>query len=183
MLFRLASRSAAALALGVALSLTLSLTLARAPATAAEKPLVLEDFFRGKTVGKGAFESKIAGVYRPFTVHLTGSWNPKTFLFRLREDFVYDDGERDTKVWYFEKVAEGRYIGTRSDVRGPVNVSTSGGSLTFSYVADVPTEDGELMALRFRDTLTRTDRRTVRNTARVYRFGIPIGTVDLTFTR
>lgn len=48
------------------------------------KSLVLEEFFRGKTVGKGVFESRIAGVYRPFTVTLTGTWNSKT----LRSGFA-----------------------------------------------------------------------------------------------
>lgn len=146
------------------------------------KALVLEDFFRGKTIGKGVFESKIAGVYRPFTVYLDGTWNRHTFTLRLREDFVYEDGERDSKTWFFQKVADGRYIGQRADVRGPANVRTDGNSLRFSYVADVATGD-ETIALRFDDTLTQIDSRTVRNTARVMKLGFPIGTVDLTFTK
>lgn len=146
------------------------------------KALVLEEFFRGKTVGKGVFESKIAGVYRPFTVHLTGTWNRRTFTLRLREDFAYEDGERDSKTWFFQKVADGRYIGQRSDVRGPANVRTVGDSLRFSYIADIATGD-DTIALRFDDTLTQVDSRTVRNTARVMKLGFEIGTVDLTFTK
>lgn len=146
------------------------------------KALVLEEFFRGKTIGKGVFESKIAGVYRPFTVYLTGTWNRQTFTLRLREDFVYDDGERDSKTWFFQKVAEGRYIGQRSDVRGPANVNTVGDSLKFSYIADIATGN-DTVALRFDDTLTQVDSRTVRNTARVIKLGFQIGTVDLTFTK
>ncbi|MTI43679.1 uncharacterized protein DUF3833 [Roseibium hamelinense] len=153
------------------------------PSTAVAKALVLEEFFKGKTVGKGVFESKIAGVNRPFTVYLTGTWNPKTFTLRLREDFVYDDGERDTKTWFFQKVAEDRYIGQRADVLGPAIVRTmDDGSLKFSYVAEVPLENGSIL-LRFNDTLTQIDRRTVKNTAKVVKGGFPVGTVDLTFTR
>jgi len=152
-----------------------------APALA--KPLVLENFFKGRTVGKGVFESKFAGVYRPFTVYLTGRWDPKRFTLRLREDFVYDDGERDTKTWFFQKVAEDRYIGQRADVIAPTNVRTDAdGALRFSYVAELQTENGPLL-LRFDDTLRKIDRRTVRNTAKVMKAGIVIGTVDLTFTK
>jgi len=160
------------------------LTLAAAPFQAASaKTLVLEEFFRGKTVGKGVFESGIAGVNRPFTVYLTGTWNPKTFTLRLREDFVYEDGERDTKVWFFEKTGEGRYIGTRSDVKGPAIVTTGAdGAIRFSYVAEVPLENGSTL-LRFNDTLTQIDERTVRNTAHVVKGGFPVGTVDLTFKK
>ncbi|WP_299481154.1 DUF3833 family protein [uncultured Roseibium sp.] len=159
------------------------LVLGLSPATATAKQLVLEEFFRGKTVGKGVFESKIAGVYRPFTVYLTGTWNARTFTLRLREDFVYEDGEKDTKTWFFQKVADGRYIGQRADVIAPTNVRTDdSGALRFSYVAELETENGPLL-LKFDDTLTQVDRRTVRNTARVMKAGFTIGTVDLTFTK
>lgn len=147
------------------------------------KPLTLETFFKGRTIGKGVFESKLAGVYRPFTVYLSGRWDPRSFTLRLREDFVYEDGERDTKTWFFQKVAADRYIGQRSDVLAPANVRTeSDGSLRFSYVAEVETASGPLL-LRFDDTLRRIDGNTVRNTARVMKAGITIGTVELTFTK
>jgi len=147
------------------------------------KPLVLEEFFKGRTVGKGVFESKIAGVNRPFTVYLNGRWDPKTFTLSLRENFVYEDGEKDTKTWFFQKVADGRYIGQRSDVIAPTNVrTTTDGAIRFSYIAEIETENGPLL-LRFDDTLEQVDRRTVRNTAKVMKAGFTIGTVDLTFTK
>ncbi len=161
---------------------TFSLFLLIAPPAIA-KPLVLEEFFRGKTVGKGVFESKIANVYRPFTVYLKGTWDQRTFTLRLREDFVYEDGEKDTKTWFFQKVADGRYVGQRADVIAPTNVRTDGsGALRFSYIAQVETENGPLL-LRFDDTLTQVDRRTVKNTAKVMKAGFTIGTVELTFTK
>ncbi|MEM9635869.1 MAG: DUF3833 family protein [Pseudomonadota bacterium] len=165
------------------LTVLLTLLASVAAASAQSKPLVLEEFFRGSTVGKGVFESKIAGVNRPFTVYLRGTWNPRTFTLRLREDFVYEDGERDTKTWFFQKVADGRYIGQRADVISPTNVRTDqDGALRFSYIAELETQNGPLL-LRFDDTLTQVDRRTVRNTAKVMKAGITIGTVDLTFTK
>lgn len=151
-------------------------------AFASTGPLKLEEFFRGQTVGKGVFESRIAGVKREFTVITTGTWNPETFTLRLREDFRYADGERDTKVWFFQKVAEDRYIGQRSDVLSPTNVRTVGNDLKFSYAAEVETKDGPV-ALRFNDTLTRVKPGVVRNTARVVKYGLTVGTVDLTFRK
>lgn len=159
---------------------------AAAPSPAAAgtlKQLVLEEFFLGKTIGKGMFESRIAGVTRPFTVYLHGTWTPKTRMLRLREDFVYDDGERDTKTWFFEKIGSGRYIGQRADVKGPALVETGkDGALRFSYIANVPLENGSIL-LRFNDTLTKMDSRTVRNTADVVKGGFRVGTVELTFKR
>ena len=164
------------------LSLAIALAVVVPSSSIAAKPLLLEDFFLGKTIGKGVFESGIAGVRREFTVVTHGTWNPKTFTLRLREDFRYADGERDTKVWFFQKVSTNRYIGTRSDVLNPVPVRSNGSRITFDYVAEVETTDGPV-ALRFLDTLTQVDTRTVRNTADVMKFGLVIGTVDLTFTK
>ncbi|WP_349360035.1 DUF3833 family protein [Stappia sp.] len=168
-------------ALAVVSSLA-AMALAAPAALAKSDALVLEEYFQGRTVGKGVFESGIAGVRREFTVVTHGTWNPKTFTLRLREDFAYDDGERDTKVWFFQKVAADRYIGTRSDVLNPVTIRAGGPSITFSYAAEVATGDGPV-ALRFFDTLTRVDARTVRNTADVMKYGIVVGTVDLTFRK
>ncbi len=148
----------------------------------ASQRLVLEDYFRGTTTAHGVFESRIAGVRREFTVKLTGTWDPRTFTLRLREDFVYDDGEKDTKVWFFQKVADDRYIGQRSDVLTPVNIGYQGDSIVFTYPVEVPLKNGSV-ALRFYDTLTQTGPRTVRNTATVMKYGITVGTVDLTFTK
>lgn len=150
---------------------------------ASAKPLVLEEFFRGVTHGEGVFKSGIAKVHRPFKVKLTGTWNARTFTLRLREDFVYEDGERDTKVWFFQKVAADRYIGQRADVLGPAIVRRGeDGALRFTYVAEVETDDGPI-ALRFNDTLEQIDARTVRNHADVVKLGFPVGTVDLTFKK
>lgn len=158
-----------------------ALLLLLVPARAAQ-PLVLEEFFRGRTVAEGVFESRIAGVRREFKVYLDGTWDPKTFTLRLREDFVYADGEKDTKVWFFQKVGDRRYIGTRSDVLAPTHVTPEGDSLVFTYAAEVPVGEGSI-ALRFLDTLTPVDKKTVRNTAKVVKYGITLGTVDLTFKR
>jgi hypothetical protein len=158
----------------------LSLIAASAASAAGARPLVLEEFFQGRTVGEGVFVSDFAGVRRPFTVVTRGTWNAKTFTLRLREDFRYADGERDTKVWFFQKVAADRYIASRSDVLTPVNIRSGGSRLRFDYPATVETANGPV-ALRFCDTLTQVDRKTVRNTANVMKYGFVIGTVEVTF--
>ncbi|MEP3280175.1 MAG: DUF3833 family protein [Stappiaceae bacterium] len=150
------------------------------PASASAEDFVLERYFQGKTKASGVFRSWIAGVNRPFTVITTGSWDGKTL--ELREDFVFEDGERDRKTWFFEKIAEGEYLGTRADVEGKAHLRTFGNKIRFSYVADVKNGD-KTTKLRFSDTLSLQKDGTVLNTARVSKFGIPIGKVELTFVK
>ncbi|MFK8253853.1 DUF3833 family protein [Ancylobacter terrae] len=152
-------------------------TFASYPAAAGD--FVLERFFAGRTVAQGTF-SAINGVNRAFTVDLSGRWNGRTLT--LVEDFRFADGEKDRKIWRFEKLAPGRYRGTREDVRGDTIVSVKGDTATFSYVVDLDPGARENL-VRFHDTMTHRTDGTVLNVARVTKFGFPVATTRVEFHR
>ncbi len=141
----------------------------------------LEGFFTGKTVGKGAFSSAIAGVNRPMTVITTGRWNGRTLT--LREDFIFADGEKDVKTWRFTRLSPGVYEGEREDVIGKAVVRQVGNTVQLTYSADVRSKDGSVTRLDFADTIAPIDRNSVINKAVVSKFGVPVGEVLLTFRR
>jgi hypothetical protein len=141
----------------------------------------LEGFFTGRTVGKGAFASPIAGVNRPLTVVTTGRWDGKTLT--LREDFVFADGEKDVKTWRFRKIGPGVYSGTREDVLGEAVVRQVGNTVQLTYTADVRGKDGSVTRLDFADTIAPLDRRSVLNKATVSKYGVPIGDINITFVK
>lgn len=141
----------------------------------------LEGFFVGKTVGKGAFTSAIAGVNRPLTVITNGRWDGKTLV--LREDFFFADGEKDVKTWRFTKTAPSVYEGTREDVIGKADIRQVGNTVQLRYSADVRSKDGSVTRLDFADTIAPIDRKSVLNKATVSKFGVPIGDITITFTR
>jgi hypothetical protein len=141
----------------------------------------METFFKGRTVGKGAFVSSIAGVNRPLTVITNGRWDGKTLT--LREDFFFADGEKDVKTWRFTRTAPGIYEGTREDVIGKVDVRQVGNTVELRYSADVRGKDGSVTRLDFADTIAPLDRRRVLNKAVVSKFGVPIGDIDIIFAR
>ncbi len=144
-------------------------------------PFSLEGFFAGRTVGTGGFTSAIAGIDRRLTVRTTGRWDGKTLT--LVEDFLYADGERDRKTWRFTKIAPGRYTGTREDVVGTADVVQDGNTVKLTYTADLPSKDGSTTRLTFADVIAPIDGRRAVNRATVSRFGIPVASVDLVFTR
>ena len=152
--------------------------LAAAPAAAAD--LRLETFFAGHTKATGSFRA-INGVKRTFEVDLTGRWNGKTLT--LREDFVYDDGERDTKTWRFTRTGPDTYSGTREDVIGTTTVRLDGNRAHFSYRVDLDPGPGRNV-VRFFDTLELSDDgRSIRNTANVFKGPLPVARVRVDFTR
>ncbi len=138
-----------------------------------------EDYFRGKTVAFGRFKA-INGVDRRFRVDLVGTWNGKTL--KLVEYFKYDDGERDTKIWYFTKTGEGRYTGTRSDVKGEAHVRVRGNTARYGYSLFLDAEN-RTNKVRFRDKMVLRDDGTVRNTATVFKTILPVGRVEVIFAR
>ena len=142
------------------------------------EPLRLEQFFKGNLVAEGRFRNSWTGAERGLTVQMKGTFDGK--VLRLKEDFVYSDGEKDQKTWVFTKTGEGTWSGRREDVREPAEVTTAAdGSMQFGYTARIGGYD-----LAFRDRLEKIDAKTVRNTASVYVFGfIKVGEVELVMRR
>ncbi|MBC7280814.1 DUF3833 family protein [Hoeflea sp.] len=161
----------------LAATLPLFALLAAIPVQAAD--LQLEDFFRGKTYAYGSFGA-ITGLRRSFRVDLTGKVSGK--VLTLREEFRYDDGERDTKTWVFTRTGPDTYSGTREDVLGATTVRVSGNVARFSYRVDLdPSEKSNVV--RFFDKLELRPDGTLRNTALVTKFGLPIARVRVNFAR
>lgn len=141
--------------------------------------LKLEEFFKGTTHAYGKFNA-INGKSREFRVLLNGKWNGKTLV--LREDFFYTDGERDVKTWRFTRTSANTYSGTREDVQGTTTVKINGNTAKFSYTVDL--DNGpKTNFVKFNDTLTLKNDGTLRNTAWVSKFGIPVAKVAVNFAR
>ncbi|WP_375590099.1 DUF3833 family protein [Hoeflea alexandrii] len=157
------------------LALLLFAAFTSAPAYAVD--LRLEDFFKGKTYAYGSFGA-INGTSRSFRVDLTGHVRGK--VLTLREDFRYDDGERDTKTWVFTRTGPNTYSGTREDVLGETTVRLSGNTARFTYRVDL-NPGGKPNIVRFHDKLVLKDDGTLRNTALVTKFLLPVARVKVNF--
>ena len=144
------------------------------------KDLRLEEFFKGRTTATASFKT-ITGLERNFTVKLHGKWNGKTLV--LREDFLFDDGEKDTKTWRFTKKGWNTYTGTREDVIGETTVSVIGKKGYFNYLVDLDPGPGKNI-VRFYDTLILSDDgKMLKNTAKVFKGPLQVGSVRVDFKR
>ena len=153
------------------------------PVQAADKVLVLEDFFRGTLTAKGSFTSRIDGSKRGLDVVMKGTWDRKTQTLTLVEDFVFSDGEKDRKTWRFRKTGPGTYVGTREDVIGEARVWQEGPVVRLSYKTAQKTKGGSTFNVHFDDILRQTDAKTVINTATVHWWFLTVGDVELTIKR
>lgn len=145
-----------------------------------EPDFVLEEYFEGTTTATGIFIDRFGNLRRHFDVVIEGDWDGNTLT--LTEDFDYDDGEQQQRVWRFEKVAPGDYRGTANDVDETVTLTQTGRAATMSYEIDLAVE-GDTWRVSFEDWLWRLDEDRVFNRATVRRWGIMIGQVEILFDR
>ncbi|MCE2518095.1 MAG: DUF3833 domain-containing protein [Alphaproteobacteria bacterium] len=147
--------------------------------------LSLEEFFEGETVAYGIFEDRFGSLKRQFRVNISGTVEGDTLT--LDEDFLYDDGEKATRVWTITNKGAGadglmRYSGTAEDIDGEASGTVAGNALRWTYSIDLITDDGTIN-VTFDDWIYQQDEHVAINRAYVSKFGIEIGSVTLVFLR
>ena len=144
-------------------------------------PLSLEKFFNGPLVAKGTVDNIRDGTKRDFTITMQASWaGPRGTLV---EDVAYADGERERKVWTFNKVAEGRFTGRRADVDEDAEVTEDAEGVHVVYKARTPVPAGLTLNLSFDDRLTPVSPTTVRVKSDVSYLFVSAATVTMTITK
>ncbi|MEM1378729.1 MAG: DUF3833 family protein [Pseudomonadota bacterium] len=146
---------------------------------ASARDLRLEEFFLGHTTAVGKFTT-ITGFERGFKLNLFGRFNGKTLT--LREDFIYDDGERERKTWRFTITGKNTYSGIREDMLAPTTVTVDGDTATFNYRLNLEPEGRNIV--RLYDTMVLSaDGKSLLNTAKVFKGPLRVGSVRVDFER
>jgi hypothetical protein len=146
-----------------------------------KKPdLILEQYFLDKTFASGIFEDRFGNVRRQFTVDIDGTWDGKTLT--LTEDFIFGDGETETRVWSIEKIAPASYVGTADDVIGSAKGIVSGNTLNWKYDMRLKV-GGSRVKVHFDDWMFLQPNGVLINKATVSKLGLDIGRVTIAFTK
>lgn len=145
-----------------------------------QPPLDLRRYFNGPLVAHGMFTDRQGRIVRRFTVQLQGHWNGEQGV--LEEDFVYNDGERQRRVWRITHLGDGRYRGLADDVVGEAEGIAAGNTLRWRYTLALPV-DGRVWHVQFDDWMVLMDERVMLNRATMSKFGIELGQVTLSFDK
>ncbi|MEL7461612.1 MAG: DUF3833 domain-containing protein [Pseudomonadota bacterium] len=150
-----------------------------------DKKLDLEDFFDGKLIAYGQFQDLFGTVRRRFEVEVTGDWNGERL--RLVEDFTYEDGATEQRIWTLTKTGPDSWTGTAPGVIGTATGEERGDTFNWAYTIDlpIPAADGSADTLRasFDDWMWLLSEDRLLNRAYMRRFGVPIGEVIITFEK
>lgn len=149
----------------------------------------LETFFDGTIVAQGQFQDIFGTARRSFEVSVRGDWDGKRL--RLVEDFVYEDGSTEQRVWTLVKTgpetADQAWRGTAPGVIGVATGREDGNRFNWRYTIDlpVPAADGTAGTVRvsFDDWMWQLADDRVLNRAYMRRFGVDVGDVTIMFEK
>jgi hypothetical protein len=141
---------------------------------------VLEEYFQGRTVAWGLFEDRFGRVQRQFVVEIDGAWDGETLT--LNEDFVYNDGEKENRVWSVVKTGAHTYVGETENAVGQAVGTSQGNAFHWAYDFNLKVGDGS-WKVGFDDWMFLQQDGVLLNKAVVSRWGFKVGTVFLSFRK
>ena len=150
-----------------------------APA-AAQTGFDFRQYFDGTVLGHGLVSDRGGKMLRRFVVTMQCQWSGDTGT--LNEDFVYDDGERQHRVWQVRMLPDGRYTARAADVVGEASGGPAGAAFNWRYTLKLPVR-GSVYEVQFDDWMYRIDERIVINKVVMTKFGIRVGDLTLSFSR
>ena len=142
--------------------------------------LVLEKYFEGKTKAWGMFHDRFGNLKRSFKVDINGVLQDN--ILTLDEKFLYDDGEKETRVWKIKILGNNMYSGIADDVIGEAKGISSGNALNWKYKLNLRVKDSTIK-VDFDDWMFLQDENILMNRAVVKKWGISLGVVSITFKK
>ena len=140
----------------------------------------LEEYFNGKTEAWGMFHDRFGNLKRSFKVDIVGTLDSD--ILTLDEKFLYDDGEKDSRIWTIRILGDNKYSGEASDVVGKAMGISSGNALNWKYKLNLKVKDSTIM-VDFDDWMFLQDKGVLINRAEVKKWGLNIGVVTITFLK
>jgi hypothetical protein len=154
-------------------------------ASLSTRDLELEEFFDGRLVAYGQFQDIFGTVRRQFVADIQGDWDGERL--RLVEDFTYEDGSTERRVWTLKKTGEETWEGTAPGVIGMATGVEKGDRFNWRYTIDlpVPAADGtaETVRVTFDDWMWLLTEDRLFNRAYMKRFGVDVGEVSIFFEK
>lgn len=138
--------------------------------------LSAEQFFNGYLTAHGVVKDRAGKVIRYFNADIQASWEGG--VGTLDEQFVFDDGEQQQRIWTLRPYGEGQYIATAGDVVGEGIAEVSGNSMFLKYILRIPYK-GDSLDLSIDDRMYLVSDTVLVNESTMSKFGIEVGRILL----
>lgn len=135
-----------------------------------------KSFFTGKLKAYGVVQDYKGELTRKLVVDMDASWQGNKGV--IEEDFVYDDGETQKRIWYITLNDDGSISGEASDVIGIASGRSSGSVFQWNYDVEISYKD-DTLETHFDDWMYLVTPTRLINRTSISKFGIEVGQVTL----
>jgi hypothetical protein len=139
-----------------------------------------ESFFTGFLTAQGVVRDRQGGAIRQFNADISACWVDG--VGTLDEDFVFDDGEVQKRVWTLTPGVDQTFIATAGDVVGEGVGRWNGSAFVLDYTLRIQLEDSAI-DVRVDDRMYRVSEHVVVNQSQMTKFGVRVGEILLTIIR
>ncbi len=143
--------------------------------------LVLSEFFNGELSAHGIVKNRSGEVIRYFNASIVATWD-EAGNGQLDEDFVFDDGEQQRRIWQLVKQADGSYLASANDVPQAAPIRIAGNVMFMDYVLALQYR-GEPLDVVVEDKMYLVNPSTLLNESRLTKFGFTVGSVSLVINK
>ncbi len=138
------------------------------------------DFFSGQLTAHGVVKDFRGRAIRHFNADIKACWEGG--VGTLDEQFVFDDGERQTRIWTLTPNPDGGYVATAGDVVGEGNAAWRGNVMFLDYLLQLELDSGPFV-VRIDDRMYRVSDDVVINESKMKKWGVSVGEILLTIVR
>lgn len=108
-----------------------------------EPALTPQEFFTGELSARGVVKNRSGEVIRTFDADISATWNDQG-VGTLNEEFRFNDGEVQTRVWTLTPDDDGWLHADAGDVVEPGTMKWQGNAINMNYLLRVAYGDGTI---------------------------------------
>lgn len=136
----------------------------------------IKEYFNGPIRAWGIVQDWRGRVTARFDIEMVGNWDGDTGT--LTEHFTYYDGKKQQRIWTINKLADGSYEGTASDIIDKATGKASGSAVRWNYVMDLPVDD-TTYRIRFDDWMWVMNDGVLINRSYLKKFGLTVSELTI----
>lgn len=150
--------------------------------TGTKPEFIPQEYFKGKMTAYGIVKDYSGNIIRSFKGDLFGSWD-KNGVGTLDERFVYDDGEKQTRIWTLKPTKDSKkFMGTAGDIVGNAPMVANGNTMMIDYTMRVPYGDSTI-DIDVKDWLHLQEDGIIINHSKMKKFGFEVGELVITIIK
>lgn len=142
--------------------------------------LRLEEFFDGPVKAYGVFQDRFGHPRRLFNIEVEPTF--ENGLLMLEENFTFDDGAKEQRIWKIQPEGEGLYTATANGVIGTASGQVEGPALRWRYTFALDI-GSRILNVQFDDFMCQQNGSVLINRAIIKKWGIRIGDLTIVFLR